>query len=91
MYEGNHAAPLENQPNVCLLRYTWKEAMTDPKNVETKDCEKHLTATANVNILWKWSTDLQALNGRSAQNMLPSITEMRTVLRWIPSLVLHLA
>lgn len=50
-YEGKHAAPRESQPNVCLLRYTWEQAVTDPKYVETKDCEKHLAASANMTVL----------------------------------------
>lgn len=65
----------KNQPNLCLLRYTWKQAMTDAKNEKCRDqdCEKHLAASANVTVLWKWSADLQALHGHSVQNMLPSI------------------
>lgn len=75
MYEGKHAVPPENQPNVGLLMYTWKQAMTDAKNVETTDCEKHHAAGANVTVLWKQSADLQALHGHSVQNMLPNITK----------------
>lgn len=39
--------------------------MTNAKNVDTKDGEKHLAAGANVTGLWKWLADLQALKGRS--------------------------
>lgn len=51
MYEGKHAAPPENQPIVCLLRHTWKQAMTGVKGVDIKDCDKHLAARVNVTVL----------------------------------------
>lgn len=53
MYEGKHAAPQENQPNVRSLRYTWKQEITNPKNVDTKVCEKHLGDSANVSVFCK--------------------------------------